>query len=220
VPITQNPWFDATVAIRGTGSAENLASGLRAAIARVDKDLALTRVRTMEEIAAGAVARPRFRAQLLAGFAAVALLLSAVGVFGVLAFSVSRRRREFGIRMALGAQTRGVLSLVIWRAAKITGAGVALGLVGAALLARGLGTLLFGVRPDDPGTLAFAGGCLAWLRWWLPRSQPGALRQWIPLAYCARNEHSRPADLVTARSTMYPRPARRMALRLGASRIG
>jgi len=160
VPITQNPWFDATVAIRGTGSAENLASGLRAAIARVDKDLALTRVRTMEEIAAGAVARPRFRAQLLAGFAAVALLLSAVGVFGVLAFSVSRRRREFGIRMALGAQTRGVLSLVIWRAAKITGAGVALGLVGAALLARGLGTLLFGVRPDDPGTLAFAGGLL------------------------------------------------------------
>lgn len=160
VPITQNPWFDATVAVRAEGSAEALTAGLRAAIARVDKDLALTRVRTMEEIADGAVARPRFRARLLAGFAGIALLLSAVGVFGVLAFSVSQRRREFGIRMALGAQKGGVLSLVMGRAAKIAGAGVAAGLMGAALLARGLGALLFGVRPDDPGTLAFAAGLL------------------------------------------------------------
>jgi putative ABC transport system permease protein len=156
VPITQNPWFDATIAIRAEAAPEQLTAGLRAAIARIDKDLALTRIRTMDEIAANAVARPRFRARLLAGFAAVALLLSAVGVFGVLAFSVSRRRREFGIRMALGAQAQGVLSLVLCRAAKIAIVGLMAGLAGAALLARGLGTLLYGVRPDDPATFTTA----------------------------------------------------------------
>jgi putative ABC transport system permease protein len=161
VPITQNPWFDATLAVRGAGDPHRLTAALRGAVARVDKDLALTRIRTMEEIAADAVAAPRFRARLLAGFAAVALLLSAVGVFGVLAFSVNRRRREFGIRMALGSQTGEVLALVLGRAAKIALVGVAAGLVGAAAFSRSLSALLYGVAPNDPVTFTAAGAILA-----------------------------------------------------------
>ena len=156
VPISQNPWYDASLSIRAALDPGPLAAAVRAAIARVDKDLALTQVRTMDEIAAESVARPRFRARLLAGFAALALLVSATGVFGVLAFSVSRRRREFGVRMALGAQARGVLVLVLGRAVRLAVTGVAAGLLAAAALARGLSALLFGVQPIDPATFAIA----------------------------------------------------------------
>jgi putative ABC transport system permease protein len=115
----------------------------------------------MDEIASASIARPRFRAQLLGGFALLALLLSAVGVFAVLAFSVTQRRREFGIRMALGAQIADVLSLVLTRGLKIAIAGVAAGLLGAALLARSLATLLYGVQPLDPGTFGGTAALLA-----------------------------------------------------------
>jgi len=87
-------------------------------------------------------------------FAMLALLLAAVGIFGVLAYSVGQRAREFGIRVALGARSHDVLRLVLSGALKMTGAGVAIGLLAAALLTRLLGTLLFGVQPTDPATFA------------------------------------------------------------------
>jgi putative ABC transport system permease protein len=161
VPITQNPWYGASLAVRTTGDPESIAPALRAAIARVDRGIALTQVRTMDEIASESVARPRFRARLLAGFAAVALLLAAVGIFGVLAFSVSQRPREFGIRMAVGAQSRDVLGMVLVRGLKIAAGGIALGLAGAALTARTAATLLFGVQPLDGGAYGFAAILLA-----------------------------------------------------------
>jgi putative ABC transport system permease protein len=161
VPIAQNPWFWASLAVRTAGEPMAMSAAVRSAIAQADKDLPVTHLRTMDEIAYQSSARPRFRARLLAGFAMLALSLAAVGVFGVLAFSVSQRTREFGIRMALGAQAGSVLRMVLARGVRIAFLGVGLGLAAAALLARTVGTLLFGVQPLDPVTFGGAALVLA-----------------------------------------------------------
>jgi putative ABC transport system permease protein len=161
VPIAQNPWFSASLSVRTAGEPLSVLPAVKAAIARVDKDQPLTRVRTMEEVAAEATSQPRFRAELVGVFAVLALVLAAVGIFGVLAFSVGQRAREFGIRVALGARSHQVLRLVLGGALKMTGAGVAIGLVAAALLTRFLGTLLFAVKPADPVTFAATAAVLA-----------------------------------------------------------
>ena len=152
VPILQNPWFSASLSVQAAGDPLSVLPAVKAAIARVDKAQPLTRIRTMEEVAAEATAQPRFRAELVGLFAVLALLLAAVGIFGVLAFSVGQRAREFGIRLALGARSADVLRLVLGGALKMTAAGVAIGLVAAAMLTRLLETLLFAVQPIDPVT--------------------------------------------------------------------
>ena len=155
-------------------------------MARVDKDQPLTRVRTLEEVASEATSQPRFRAELVGAFAVLALLLAAVGIFGVLAYSVGQRVREFGIRVALGARSHDVLRLVLGGALKMTAAGVAIGLAAAALLTRLLGTLLFAVQPIDPITFTATAALLvvsallacAWPAWRAARVDPAVtLRQ-------------------------------------------
>lgn len=163
VPITQNAWFGASLAVRAAADPLALTAGVKGVIAKYDRELAVTEVRTMDDIAVESVARPRFRARLVGAFAALALLLSAVGIFGVLAFSVSQRKREFGIRMALGAQIADVLWLVLFRCTRIAAAGIAAGLLGAATLARTLAALLFGVNPIDAATLGVSAALLALL---------------------------------------------------------
>jgi putative ABC transport system permease protein len=161
VPVTQNPWYGPSLAIRTEAEPLAMTAAVKAALATVDPELALTHVQTMDEIAFESVARPRFRARLLAGFAALALLLSAVGVFGVLAFSVAQRKREFGIRMALGAQMQDVLRQVLARGLAIAAGGVAAGLAGAAALTPALSTLLFHVAPLDLPAFGFSAALLA-----------------------------------------------------------
>jgi putative ABC transport system permease protein len=161
VPMTQNPWFTASIALRTGGSPLGLAGPMKAAIARVDRNQAVTRIRTMEEVAAAALAQPRFRAQIVGVFAALALLLSVVGIFAVLTYSVGQRLREFGIRIALGARDRDVIQLVLRGAAGMAGAGLAVGVALAAALSRFLETLLYRVEPLDPATFAAAAGMLA-----------------------------------------------------------
>ena len=157
VPIWQNPWYTASIAVRAAaGDPLALLPAVKAAIARVDKDQAVTRVRTLDEVAAEATSAPRFRAGLVGAFAALALTLAGVGVFGVLAFAVGQRTRELGIRAALGADARDVLRLVLGGGLRITAAGVAIGLVASAALTRSLATLLFGVTPLDPVTFVVA----------------------------------------------------------------
>ena len=112
----------------------------------------MARVRTIDVVAAEATSRPRFRAVLVGTFAAVALALAMVGVFGVLAYSVQQRVREFGVRIAMGAAASDVMRLVLGNAARLTLIGLAVGLIAAAALTRYLSTLLYAVKPLDPVT--------------------------------------------------------------------
>ncbi|HKE46972.1 MAG TPA: ADOP family duplicated permease, partial [Rhodanobacteraceae bacterium] len=152
VPIEQNVWYSSAIALKTAGSPAAVTSAARAAIASIDKDQPVTRLRTMDEVAAESTRSPRFRALLVSTFAAIALALAAVGIFGVLTFSVRERMREFGVRIALGASTSDILRLVLSVGVKLAGIGAAIGLVAAALLTRTLASLLFGVTPLDPVT--------------------------------------------------------------------
>jgi putative ABC transport system permease protein len=152
VPIAQNAWWLASLMVQPEhGSAETIAPAVRTAIARVDPDRPV-RFRTLTSIHTDATARPRFRAVLVGAFAVLALTLALVGVFGVLAYSVQQRTREFGLRIALGASAASVLRLVMSSAGSVIGAGVAIGLVAAAFLSRSISTFLFGVHPLDATT--------------------------------------------------------------------
>ena len=152
VPIAQNTWASATLVIQpASGQAEAIGPAVRAAIARVEPDRPLI-FRTLSTIHTQATSRPRFRAVLVGAFAVLALTLALVGVFGVLAYSVQQRTREFGVRIALGASAANVLRLVASSAGGVIGSGVVIGLVLAAVLSRSISTFLFGVQPLDPMT--------------------------------------------------------------------
>jgi putative ABC transport system permease protein len=161
VPIKQNPWFSASLAVKTAEDPSKMVQSVRAAIARVDKQQPVTSIRTMEEVASESVAQPRFRAELVGTFAGLALALAAVGIFGVLAFAVSQRTREFGIRMTLGARAGDVVGMVVAGGLKIVAIGIVIGIAAAAALARLLATLLFGVKPLDPATFLGAPVVLA-----------------------------------------------------------
>jgi putative ABC transport system permease protein len=155
VPIAQNAWYMATIIVRpSSGPADALLPSVRAAIARVDKEQAVARVRTIDVVAAEATARPRFRAVLVGTFAALALILAMVGVFGVLAYSVQQRMREFGVRIAMGARALDVVRLVFGSAARMTAIGLATGLIAAGVLSRWVATLVYPIAPLDPVTFA------------------------------------------------------------------
>jgi putative ABC transport system permease protein len=120
----------------------------------------VVRLRDMEAVFAESIRRPRLLAQLLGGFAGLALLLAAIGTYGVLSYMVTERRREIGIRMALGAERGSVLGQVLKQGLLLAGIGVVAGLAGAFGLTRLVASLLFGVRPTDPLTIAAVVGTI------------------------------------------------------------
>jgi putative ABC transport system permease protein len=130
----------------------SLAATVRRTVWEIDKDQPVSNIRTMEEILLDSIARQRFSMLLLAIFAGVALVLAAVGIYGVMSYSVAQRTHEIGIRMALGAQTGTVLKLAVGYGLKLVIAGVAIGLIAAFALTRVMSTLLFGVTATDPAT--------------------------------------------------------------------
>ncbi|MBY0494848.1 MAG: ABC transporter permease [Cyanobacteria bacterium] len=153
VPLSQVPFTDVFLVVRSaTGQAGALVPAIRAAATRQDPNIPVRRARTLDEIARESTARYRFRAQMAATFAALALLLATVGVFGVVMYSVEQRSREFAMRIALGATTANVLALVLGSASRVIGAGAVIGLIGAAALSRSIAMFLFGVQPLDPLT--------------------------------------------------------------------
>jgi putative ABC transport system permease protein len=157
VPLAQNLSDDVFLVIRpAAGRAEALTPSVRAAISRVDKEqlVSVRDIRTLEDIARTVTGRHRFRAVLVVAFAALALVLAMVGVFGILAYSVQQHVRDFGVRRALGATTNDILRLVMVNASRVIATGAAIGLVLSAVFGRLIEKMLFGVRPLDPATFA------------------------------------------------------------------
>src|SRR5262249_13240674 len=153
VPYEQSLWWPTMyLLVRSSIDPEGLERALRAQLAGIDPLLPLAKVRTMDELMRESVAGPRFRTTLLAIFAASALLLSALGVYGVLSYSVGQRTQEIGIRMALGARRGRGGALVRRQGMCLALVGVAAGLLAALALSRSLAGLLFDVRPTDPLT--------------------------------------------------------------------
>ena len=137
--------------VRTASRPESVASGMRAVLRSVDKNQPIS-IASMDSLIATTTAEPQFETRLLATFALVALALTIVGIYGVLAYSVAQRTPEIGVRMALGAQGTDVLQMLLRRALVLISVGIALGGAGALALTRLLANFLFEVKPDDPLT--------------------------------------------------------------------
>jgi len=170
-----------TLVARVEGSPGGFARVVRQAVAAVDADQPLGAVLPLEELLSESVAQRRLSASALTGFAAVAVLLAAIGLYGALAYSVTQRRREIGVRMALGALPSSVIRLVLRESGKMIGAGIAGGLVAAALLTRFLASLLYEVAPVDLAVYTFVVAVLAGV---------GLAASLLPAARAARIEPS------------------------------
>jgi putative ABC transport system permease protein len=145
-------WPTLSLAARTSGDPALAAAALRARVSAIDKDQPIAKVRTMRQIVGASIAQPRFRTLLLALFGALAVVLAAVGLSGVLAYSVAQRTREIGVRIALGARTEDVLRLVVGQGMSLALAGIGIGLAVALALTRLLSGLLYGVGANDPAT--------------------------------------------------------------------
>jgi predicted permease len=160
-----SPRYGMTLVARTAGDPSAVLPRLREEIRAVDPRLPVSDARTMDAIAADALAEPRFTTYLLSGFAALALLLAAIGLYGVVAFTTARRTREIGVRMALGARPAGVCLLVIRDSVALAAAGVAVGLVGSFWATRLLADRLYGISALDPATFVLAPVALLFRSW-------------------------------------------------------
>jgi putative ABC transport system permease protein len=162
VPLAQFPWTDTYLVVRASaGRVQSLLTPIRDVIARIDRDVPVRRDRTLTDLANLTTAPHRFRAVLVGTFSTLALVLAMVGIFGVLAYSVEQRAREFGVRIALGATAANVMRLVLGSASRLVAIGGVIGLVSAAALSRTISIFLFGVEPLDPMTFGSVSVILA-----------------------------------------------------------
>jgi putative ABC transport system permease protein len=164
--------------VRSSSAPSLIINGARAAIREVDPDLPIFDIKTMADALSESVAQPRFYAILLGSFAAIALVIAALGIYGVISYAVSQRTRELGIRIALGAQRERVVRLVIGQGLTLTLVGIVIGVVGAYALTRLIASLLFGVTSADPLTftvVAFLFMAVACLASYLPARRAAAV---------------------------------------------
>lgn len=183
----QAHWPSAFVVVRSkTSDPLALASAAQNAVGVVNKDIPLANVRTMQDVIAESVLRRRFAMLLLSVFSGLAMLLAAIGLYGVMSYTVSQRTREIGIRMALGAQKEDVLKLIVGQGMRLAGMGVVLGIVASVALTRLMATLLFGVSARDPitfGTVAALLGAVAWLANYVPARRAAKVDPMVALRY-------------------------------------
>ncbi|HKS65899.1 MAG TPA: ABC transporter permease [Candidatus Acidoferrales bacterium] len=154
VPFAQSPFWLTEIVVKSNLSRAGIAANVREQIHALDKDLPVENIEAMTEAVDASVQQPRFRTTLLGLFGAIALVLAAAGIYGVMSYSVSRRIHEIGIRMALGASPSSILRLVLTESARFVGIGLLAGIAAALSLSRLFANLLFAVRPTDPATFA------------------------------------------------------------------
>jgi putative ABC transport system permease protein len=154
IPYWQFPEPGMNILLKAAGDPALLAGPLKQAVASLDPTIPVQGITTLSEIVGESIEQPRFFAMLSAAFAVLALVLAAVGIYGVMAYVVAQRTTEIGVRIALGATQREVFHLIVGDGLRVTAMGVALGIAGSMLVSRWLTTLLFGVKPGDPLTLA------------------------------------------------------------------
>jgi putative ABC transport system permease protein len=176
-PYPQFPGIFNALVIRAEGDPMNIVAAVKSQVWSVDREQPLSRIQQMEEVISASVAPRRFNMLLLGIFATLALLLAAFGIYGVISYTVAQRTREIGVRLALGAQRRDVVSLVVIQGLKLILLGLALGLMAAFAVTRVVASLLYGVTATDP--LAFIGVSLSLLL-------IGALASWLPARRAAQ----------------------------------
>jgi putative ABC transport system permease protein len=177
VPFVQEPWWASYVVIRTAGDPMGLAAILRKEVRALDPTLPIVGVQPMTQVVTESVAEPRFRSTLLGLFGGLALLLAVIGTYGVISYNIGRRKREVGIRLALGAERGDILRLVLGEGLALTGAGLAAGAAGAVVLTRYLTSLLFDVGRLDPATYAAVALTLV---------GAGLLASWLPARRATR----------------------------------
>jgi predicted permease len=186
VPFDQVPFWGANVVVKSTLSPSSVAATIRGQVQEIDKDVPVTDVAKMPDLIDASVAQPRFRTFLLGLFAAMALVLAATGIFGVISYSVSRRTNEIGIRVALGASRGTILRMVLRETLLLAFAGLAVGLPSALAASRLVGHMLFGVSATDPATLGavtFALAAVAALAGYAPARRAMRVDPMIALRY-------------------------------------
>ena len=161
VPFSQNPWAYVCLAIRAKGDPTAVYSAVRSLLSDIDPQLPLHDMRPMSRVVAETMASQRLTLGLVSGFAALALVLAFVGIYGVMSYSVTERLHEIGVRVALGAQARDVLRLVVGHGMKVAATGLMAGILGALVATRAMTALLFEVRPSDPLTYGVIAALLA-----------------------------------------------------------
>jgi putative ABC transport system permease protein len=176
-PHPQRPWTTMTIVVRTAGEPLAVVGAVREVVRRAGGEIPVYDITTMPRRIAASLGGRRFTLTLLGAFAATALLLAAVGLYGVVAYGVTRRTREFGVRVALGARSSGVVGLVLRQGLALVGLGIVLGVPAAALLTRSMGSLLYDVGPSDPATLVAVSGVLLAV---------AALAAWVPARRAAR----------------------------------
>ena len=149
LPFNQRPQANMYVVARSTGEPTTIAGSIRGAVASIDPNLPVFRIRTLEQYVSDSMAQRRFAMYLFGVFAVIALILAAVGLYGVMAYSVTQRTHEIGVRMALGARRADVMKLVVGHGMILAGVGVVVGIGAAFGLTRLMATLLFGVKATD-----------------------------------------------------------------------
>jgi putative ABC transport system permease protein len=158
LPLAQVPWLSATLLVRSEANSQPLVAAVRSKIVEVDPNLPVSGILSMDDDVAGSVAQPRLMAQFIGVFAGFALLLAAIGMYGVMAYAVIQRQQELGIRVAMGATPSDILRMVVGQGIRLTLFGVGIGVTASVFLTRLLAGLLFGVRALDP--IAFTSAVL------------------------------------------------------------